>query len=118
VAEASSSRCVPATSLGSFDVRPPHICADLTTPMHADFAHALRSCRIARLVGRVNGGACAIACDAGGAIDAAGLPWTIVRRRAGNHRWRAGPLWVVRSTCWSAPAAAEDGAPEVSARRP
>jgi hypothetical protein len=51
----------------------------------AQFPRALRSCRLARLVGRVNGGACAIACDAVGAIDAAGLPWTIVRRRADTH---------------------------------
>jgi hypothetical protein len=44
------------------------------------FAHltsAVRSCRLARLAGRVKGGASAIACDAVGALDAAGLPWTI-----------------------------------------
>jgi hypothetical protein len=48
-------------------------------------ALALRRCRIARLVGRTNGGAphrVRIACDAVGAIDTAGQSWTIVRRRA------------------------------------
>jgi hypothetical protein len=39
----------------------------VTAVMGSDLACALRSCRLARLVGRVNGGACAIACDAEGA---------------------------------------------------
>jgi len=47
---------------------------------------ALRSCRIARLVGRVKGGACAIACDAVGALDVAGQRGRSGLRRAGTHR--------------------------------
>jgi hypothetical protein len=70
---------------------------------------ALCSCRIPRLAGRVNGGACAIACDARGAIDAAGLPWTIVRRRAARLLpWTR--LTVSETSVLRRPAAPENGA--------
>ncbi len=73
---------------------------------------ALRSCRIARLVGRINGGACAIAsATPSGALDAAGLPWTIVRRRADTTHTASGPAW---GSLWPIGCAArvpENGAP-------